>query len=124
MVNILWVGVGGALGAMLRYVLSLQMQAGRIALFPYTTLFINLSGCFAIGLLSYWLLQQGHLADYGPLLITGFLGGYTTFSSFGLELLSLLSAGLLGQAAAYVLASNVGGLLAVWAGRAVAARLG
>ena len=80
-----WVGVGGFVGANVRYVLGAWIVARFGAAFPWHTLLINVTGSFAIGFL---LTILAHRADIAPawrlLLVVGFLGGYTTFSSWRL----------------------------------------
>ena len=118
---LLWVMAGGAVGAGARFLLSNLIQQGTSGEFPYGTLTANLAGCLAIGLLTSlfthtWPVSEGvRLA-----LIVGVLGGFTTFSSFGLETISLMQEGRLGAATLYVIVSNVGGLFAVWLGLKVA----
>ena len=125
MSNIVLVGVGGAIGAILRYTLGVQVQEWvKPASFPYGTLFLNLTGCFLIGLVYFLLSGRGLLGPYSLFFITGILGGYTTFSAFGLELFTLLASGSWAAAGWYVLLSNAAGLLAVWLGRVAALRLG
>ena len=121
---------GGAVGSVLRYVLSGWVQelapASAASLFPWGILAVNVTGCLAIGILSALftgpvLIRQ----EYQLALIVGVLGGYTTFSSFGRDTVSLAQAGQFGLAALNVLLSNALGLLAVWAGMAaVRARYG
>lgn len=106
---------GGALGALCRYLIHLYMRAASGFHFPYATLFVNLLGCFCIGILAALLWQE----KYGQLqlfLTTGFLGGFTTFSSFGLESMHLFEQKEYLKLAVYVLISNVAGLLLVWLG--------
>lgn len=118
MSNLLLVGLGGGLGSISRYLLGgwilHQTMQQR---FPYGTFAVNLLGCLAIGLLAG---MAGRAEWLGPstrlLLITGFLGGFTTFSAFGLETMLLLRRGDAAVAVAYVLGSVVLGLLAVWLG--------
>jgi len=113
----LQVALGGALGSMARYgvnILAARVSAG----FPLGTLTVNIVGCFAMGLLASMLALRGgqHLA---PLLLTGVLGGFTTFSAFALDTMVLWERGAALTAAGYVLASVVISLLAVIAGLAV-----
>jgi fluoride exporter len=117
----LLVGLGGGLGAVARYWLSGLVQEWlRNASFPYGTLVVNVAGCFIIGALAYLSEARGLLtAETRLLLITGFLGGFTTFSTFGNETLALARGGELGPALGNV-AAHVGmGLSAVWAGWAL-----
>lgn len=116
--NLLLVGFGGGIGAMARYlvggwVLHQTMQE-RI---PYGTLVVNLIGCLAIGLLAGAAERFEVLTPEARLfLITGVLGGFTTFSAFGYETVFLLRRGESLVAATYVGASVGLGLLAVWLG--------
>lgn len=124
MQNIFLVGIGGALGAVLRYLLGTQVDEWfKPGDFPLGTLLVNLSGCFLIGLAYVWLSEHGLAGGHSLLLITGVLGGYTTLSSFGLELFRLLSSGQMVYAAIYFVLTNAAGLLAVWAGHTLAGRL-
>ncbi len=113
--GLLVVAVGGATGAVLRYLLSALIGAHH--LFPWATLAINIAGSFAIGLLwgafglTEWFQQWGRM-----LLVIGLLGGFTTFSAFSLETLNLLQGGRLMAACGYVIASLVGCLCAVYIG--------
>jgi CrcB protein len=116
--NLLLVGFGGGIGAMARYlvggwVLHQTMQE-RI---PYGTLVVNLIGCLAIGLLAGAAERFEVLTPEARLfLITGVLGGFTTFSAFGYDTMFLLRRGEALVAAGYVGASVGLGLLAVWLG--------
>jgi CrcB protein len=121
MPNILLVMIGGAVGAGLRY------EAGRIAMrqfgagFPWGTLAVNLVGSLLIGALAALLLDQA--APDRPmwlLLAVGLLGGFTTFSAFSLELLSLLQRGQASLAFLYAAGSVAGGLALVALGYAAA----
>jgi CrcB protein len=122
---LLFVGVGGFAGAMVRYVLSgYVQQATRSAAFPYGTLVVNVLGCFVIGLLSQLVESHGLLtADARAVLLPGFLGGFTTFSTFGNETMNLLRNAESPFALVNVAANVVLGLGAVWAGRTIAAVL-
>jgi CrcB protein len=120
MADILFVGVGGFVGAALRYGVSILSNTLSFThSFPFGTLIVNVVGCFAIGALSELAIARGALTEHQRLLlIPGLLGGFTTFSAFGYETMALLQngnpLGAAGNAAA-----NVGlGLLAVAVGRA------
>lgn len=125
----IWVALGGALGATLRYLVGGWVQRaawveglrGGLALLPWGTLVVNVSGCAAIGLLA-GLLEERSIAspELRLFLLVGVLGGYTTFSSFGLETHRLLAEGSLALALVNVVASVVAALGAVVAGAALA----
>jgi fluoride exporter len=115
------VASGGAIGALGRYHLGLVVTrlVGKetASAFPWATLSVNILGCFAMGLLFGWFIRQGATHESTRLLLgVGVLGGFTTFSSFGLELLVLLQRGALGSAFAYASASVAAGLAAVMIG--------
>jgi CrcB protein len=98
MTPVISVALGGALGSVLRYLV------GLVVAFPMGTLAVNVLGSFAIGVV--WV----HLADRGlqhwlPFIMTGVLGGFTTFSAFTLDALRLVEEGRMTAAGAYVLAS-------------------
>ena len=116
--DLLLVGLGGAIGAMARHVAGLALLATSNAWrFPVGTLAVNVSGCLLIGLFAAFAEQMPALN--GParlLLVTGVLGGYTTFSAFGLETMLMLRRGDSMLATGYVVASIVLGLAAVWIG--------
>ena len=122
----LLVAVGGAIGSVLRYGLGrLLMHGAPVQAFPYGTLAVNLLGCLAIGLVAEFLLLQRILAPQPRLLLqTGILGGFTTFSAFGLETVLMLRREQWLAVAIYVSTSVLGGLLAVWLGMKAADGLG
>ncbi len=113
----LWVMGGGAVGTGLRYGLSLIMPAQGVTAFPVGTLAANLLGCLAIGMCATSMVLPSSVSPHVRLgILVGVLGGFTTFSSFGLETIRMATAGHWAAAAGYVLISNIGGLLAVWLG--------
>ena len=115
--EVVWVGLGGAIGANARYLVGQLALEGLGGSFPYGTLIANLTGCCLIGVVMALLGEWGVAsATWRLLLVVGVLGGYTTFSSFAYEAVTLLEQGHLLRASAYVLASNVAGLLACAAG--------
>lgn len=120
--NILLVGLGGALGSISRYLLGTWIQSlSRSIDFPYGTLAVNLSGCFVIGLLSQLAEARGAFTvEARALVFIGVLGGFTTFSSFGNDTINLLRAGSTLPALANVGANVIFGLGLVWLGRVVA----
>ena len=116
MKELLFVAVGGAIGAMLRYSIGLLPIRSD---FPYLTLCINILGAFIIGMIvgctSFHVMSDSTLL----LLKTGFCGGFTTFSTFSLEALTLLQTKHYGSAFTYMLASLLLCLLAVFLGTSV-----
>ena len=117
--NAFLIFLGGGLGAISRWGLStgLDKLTSRTSLhqFPLGILACNLLGCFCIGCIA------GHFAHrnpawIGPLLVTGFLGGFTTFSAFGRDTISAIQDGLTLIALLNILLSVALGLVAVWAG--------
>jgi CrcB protein len=115
--DLLWVGIGGAIGAVGRYVVGRELTERIAGLFPYGTFTVNIVGAFVIGVLFVVLTERSIGDDYlRLLLVTGFLGGFTTFSSYTIEAINLAEGGQWGTALLYVLSSNVLGLLACLAG--------
>jgi CrcB protein len=117
MEKLLYIAVGGAVGSVLRHVLSGwgQRAAGGEP-FPVGTLVVNVLGCLAMGVLgALFALHRGR-DEWRLLLLVGLLGGFTTFSSFAFETLGLAEHGARGRALANVLLTNALCLLAVWAG--------
>jgi len=120
--KVLLVGAGGCFGSMLRYVIGgLVQSAAPISTFPLGTLAVNVTGCFAIGLVSQLVEAQGALGPSGrAFLVVGLLGGYTTFSAFGNESLNLLRDGQRVAAGMNISGHLVLALCAVWLGRLAA----
>ena len=113
----LLVMLGGSLGAASRYGVSLLSARVFGPQVPYATMLVNLAGCFLIGLL-FALADRSRLLtpDVRLLLITGYLGALTTFSTFSLETVSAGRAGLTLQALTNILINNLGGLSLTWLG--------
>ena len=111
----LLVGIGGAIGAILRYSASRVIGFSYNG-FPLSTLLVNWSGCFLIGICFALLKDSPQYLPYRLLLITGVLGGFTTFSSFGWETLQLINEDKWKIALSYVLLSNIIGILLVFIG--------
>lgn len=110
------IGAGGALGGLARYTGVLLAPAGAGG-FPWTTLTVNLSGSFALGVLLVVLLERFRFSRYlRPFLATGVLGAYTTFSTLAVETDLLIRDGQTAVAALYVVLSLAGGVAAAWAG--------
>lgn len=123
MTKLLLILLGGALGTGCRFGVSYltMLLAGQLPRFPYATLIVNLTGSFVMGLLAeLFALRWPAATTLRAALLTGVLGGYTTFSSFSLETFNLLQENRWGAAICYALGSVIIGLLAVWAGIAVA----
>ena len=117
MLNVFLVGCGGFVGAALRFLISTRVQQGIGGHFPWGTFSVNIIGCLLIGFISGLLLARPLHPSAGLLLVTGVLGGFTTFSSFGLDSLNLISNGRIFSAMLYVCSSVCVGLIAVWLGR-------
>ena len=118
----LWVGLGGFIGSVARYAVAVWLAPGEIERFPWGTFAVNCVGCLLIGVLA-GVFARTPAPDAARLfLITGVLGGFTTFSAFGLESVSLLRRGDLGIALLYVLGSVFVGIVAVWLGLRLAYR--
>lgn len=109
------VALGGALGASLRYLTNVGAMRLLGPGFPFGTMIVNIVGSFVMGVIVVVLSRKGgtHLA---PLLMTGLLGGFTTFSAFSLDALTLWERGQTGLAMAYVLGSVLLSLAAITAG--------
>lgn len=114
--TIFYVAIGGAIGAALRYLVTLSVA------FPFGTLAVNMVGSFLMGLAVVWLAGRG-LDRMMPLIMTGILGGFTTFSAFSLDTLKLVETGRMAAAGGYVAASVILSLaaifLAVWIAKGV-----
>ena len=117
------VGIGGVVGALLRYYADHLIHMLWPSTFPIGTLFVNIAGCFALG----WLLQRasnkGKISSYvvkgaG----TGLIGSFTTFSAFSVETVQFLRNGLWLSGILYVLLSLWGGLALAWLGTSLARR--
>jgi CrcB protein len=121
MINILLVGFGGFIGSVSRYLASGYVQQATKSIdFPYGTLVVNVVGCFIIGFLAQLAEDRGVFTSQSRLFVfTGFLGGFTTFSSFGNETLNLARDSQMMNALANVGANVLLGLFAVWLGRTV-----
>ena len=118
MTEYVWIAIGGMLGAMARFGVSNAVAGSWGSALPYGTLVVNLTGSFAIGLLLTVLLDRVADPLWRLLLVTGFLGGYTTFSAYSNELVGLIVSGRVTWAAAYLVASNLLGVGACLVGTA------
>ena len=113
----LYIAIGGALGSISRYWVGSSI-AGRLGIrFPYGTLIVNITACIIIGFSMTWLGRRAELSPAWRFLIpVGFIGAYSTFSTYEWETLSNLRAGAFGIAALYAIGSFAAGLAAVWGG--------
>ena len=113
---IIFIGIGSFIGGVARYLLSQLIQPKAFPSFPYGTLAVNIIGCFLIGII-YGLAQRSGISNEWRLfLMTGILGGFTTFSAFSLETITLMRSGHTHEAFLYVAVSIIIGLLATWSG--------
>ncbi len=110
------VALGGAIGASLRYLVGvgLHRALGQTA-FPVGVISVNILGSLLMGIFVGLAAQRG-LTHLSPFVMTGILGGFTTFSSFSLEVITLYERGDLGLAAAYILGSVILSLVAIFLG--------
>jgi fluoride exporter len=120
----LLIAVGGAFGSIARYWVGSTI-AGRLGIrFPYGTLIVNITACLVIGFSMTYL---GRRVDLNPawrfLIPVGFIGAYSTFSTYEWETLSTLRSGAFAMAALYAVGSLILGLIAVWGGSALAEAL-
>ncbi len=104
-----YVGLGGAVGAMARFLIGIWV------LFPYGTMAVNVTGSFVIGAIYVWLNARGAMYLH-PFLAVGFLGGFTTFSTFSFDVIRLVESGRVVMAGVYVLLTVSASLIACFAG--------
>jgi CrcB protein len=110
------IAVGGAAGSLLRYLIGGAVQRMSAAGFPIGTMFVNVSGCFLVGILVRQFLNMQVSPELRAFLIVGFCGGFTTFSTFSAETLGLIEGGEYGRATSYVILSVVLCLAATFMG--------
>ncbi len=121
MTQLLIVGAGGAIGAIGRYLLSTWIYSLTGRAFPWGTLAVNLLGSLLMGFLSVWLLERMTLStEMRALLMVGFLGAFTTFSTFSLETLLLLEEGAVARAGINIAFSVIICIFAAWMGTLIA----
>lgn len=126
-VNMVWlaIAVGGALGAMARHAVNHLVHVRWLTTrFPVGTVVVNVAGCFVIGLLAGLLASErvALRAHWREFIFVGLLGGFTTFSTFGLDTFLLTRTHSAGQAALNVGIQVAGGLAAVWVGYQIGAK--
>ena len=121
MQKLILIGLAGLVGTLGRYALSGIIARRFGETFPTGTLVVNIAGCFLAGFLFY-LMQERFLVNetMRTVVMIGLLGGFTTFSSFGLQTFTLLRDGEIWFAAVNLVGSNLLGLLMVWAGYTLA----
>jgi fluoride exporter len=117
---LLLVFVGGGIGSVCRYAMATALQRNLPGPFPAGTFFVNLLGCFLIGLVGALGFERAAISpDARIFIMVGIIGGFTTFSAFAWETLSLLSLRDILRASCYVGGSVFLGLLGTWLGRAL-----
>ena len=114
---LIFIAIGGAVGAVLRYGASLGIYAALGRGFPYGTLFVNVSGSLLMGILSVLMLERFNIGpEWRAAVLIGVLGSFTTFSTFSIETLNLLEQGDLMRAMTNIVLSVLVCLVAVWFG--------
>jgi len=122
-VKYLLIVVGGGAGSLARYLVASAISTRMGARFPWGTVIVNVTGCFLIGLIMTMLTERANLSpNWRFALVIGFLGGYTTFSSFEWETFGLVREGAFLRGLANVIGSVTFGFAAVWLGALLARR--
>jgi CrcB protein len=114
------IALGGAAGSVLRYILGGRVQHFAPHGFPVGTLTVNVLGCLLIGILTRMFLNMETPGEWRGLLVVGFCGGFTTFSTFSIETVGLIEGGEYARAATYVAGSVLLCIMATFAGMAAA----
>ncbi len=114
---LIFIAMGGAIGAVLRYGASLSVYSIMGRGFPYGTLFVNVSGSLLMGLLGVLMLERFNIGpEWRAAVLVGVLGSFTTFSTFSIETLNLLEQGDVMRAVTNIVSSVLVCLVAVWFG--------
>jgi len=122
--TLMFIAGGGAIGALSRYGASLGVYSIFGRGFPYGTLFVNVAGSFLMGMLSIMLLERFNLGpEWRAAILVGFLGSFTTFSTFSIETLNLLEQGDFNRALLNISVSLVLCIAAVWFGVSIGRQL-
>jgi len=117
MFQIMAIAIGGALGAVSRYLVIGLVTDWLGKGFPYGTLLVNVIGSFLIGILYVVIVQKMHVSpELKSIMVVGFLGAFTTFSTFSLEAFNFINEGLVLNAITYILSSVILCIISVWAG--------
>lgn len=120
MKHLVFIALGGAGGAVSRYLMANLIHASLNSKFPYPTLMVNLLGSFMIGIMYVLIIEKAALhPDWRSVLMIGFLGAFTTFSAFSIETINLMQNGYLGSALLYMVFSVVVCVFAAWLGVSV-----
>lgn len=122
---LLQVALGGAAGASLRFLSGAMILRAMGSGFPYGTMFVNIVGSFLMGFLAFYMLERmdGSFGRYAPFLMTGLLGGFTTFSAYSLDALYLLERGRYASASVYMGGSVLLAIGALFLGMTIARSL-
>lgn len=113
------IALGGAAGSLLRYLIGGAIQRSSASGFPIGTMFVNVVGCFLIGVFVRFLLNMQTSGEWRALMVVGFCGGFTTFSTFSFETVGLIEGGEYARAVTYMVGSVVLCVIATFAGMAV-----
>jgi len=111
--NLMWIALGGAIGALLRSGISVSMVRTASEHFPYGTLLVNIAGSLVIGILWAFHEKEPFSDKTGAFVFVGLLGAFTTFSTYGLDTMRLVQEGRFFAGGLNVIANNVGAIAAV-----------
>jgi CrcB protein len=111
--NILFVAFGGSIGSVFRYLMGLIINTKKI---PVATFTVNISGSFFIGLLMGYMIKQSNAQNWQLLLVTGFCGGFTTFSTFSWDIILMLQQQRYSSALFYITATVLCGVVFTFLG--------